>query len=60
MMDSNLKRVEEALHGVLQLAQGGSAVGTGLNTFTGYDKKVAETIAKETGYNFVTADNKFE
>ncbi len=43
-----------------QLALGGTAVGTGLNTPDGYDVKVAEYIAKFTGLPFVTAPNKFE
>lgn len=43
-----------------QLALGGTAVGTGLNTPKGYDVKVAEYIAKFTGLPFITAPNKFE
>ncbi|SBW05653.1 class II fumarate hydratase [uncultured Dysgonomonas sp.] len=54
----------EATKGTLkylsQLALGGTAVGTGLNTPDGYDVKVAEYIAKFTGLPFVTAPNKFE
>lgn len=42
------------------LAQGGTAVGTGLNTFEGFDKLVAAEIAELTGIPFVTAPNKFE
>lgn len=42
------------------MAQGGTAVGTGLNTYIGFAEKLAETVAKETGYPFVTAPNKFE
>lgn len=43
-----------------QLAQGGTAVGTGLNTKVGYDAKVAAQVAKDTGLPFLTAPNKFE
>ena len=43
-----------------RLAQGGTAVGTGLNTRPGFDKKVAAEIARITGLPFVTAPNKFE
>ncbi|MEJ0010161.1 MAG: class II fumarate hydratase [Alphaproteobacteria bacterium] len=48
-----------ALHGLLELAQGGTAVGTGLNTRVGFDKKFAEQVAKITGLPFRTAPNKF-
>jgi fumarate hydratase class II len=41
-------------------AQGGTAVGTGINTYVGFAEDFAETLAKETGYPFVTAPNKFE
>ena len=43
-----------------EIAQGGTAVGTGLNTYDGFAEKVAETLAESTGYPFVTAPNKFE
>ncbi|CAI0376302.1 unnamed protein product [Linum tenue] len=43
-----------------QLAQGGTAVGTGLNTKRGFDAKIAQAIAEETRLPFVTAENKFE
>ena len=43
-----------------EIAQGGTAVGTGLNTYTGFAEEVAATLKKETGYNFRTAPNKFE
>ena len=42
------------------IAQGGTAVGTGLNTFQGFDVKVASEIAALTNLPFVTATNKFE
>ncbi|PPR99911.1 hypothetical protein GOBAR_AA20756 [Gossypium barbadense] len=43
-----------------QLAQGGTAVGTGLNTKKGFDAKIAAAVADETNLPFVTAENKFE
>jgi len=43
-----------------QLAQGGTAVGTGLNTKKGFDVKIAAAVAEETNLPFVTAENKFE
>jgi fumarate hydratase class II len=45
---------------ILELALGGTAVGTGLNTPKGYDVLVAKKIAESTGYPFITAPNKFE
>lgn len=59
-LENGLRRVELALHDVLEIAQGGTAVGTGLNTYVGFDVKVAENLKKETGYDFKTAPNKFE
>lgn len=52
--------IKATLVHVKELALGGTAVGTGLNTPKGYDVKVAEYIAKFTGCPFVTAPNKFE
>ncbi len=52
-------RLEQALDGLYELALGGSAVGTGLNTHPDYAKIVAEEIAKLTGLPFRTAPNKF-
>ena len=49
-----------ALHNIYPLAQGGTAVGTGLNTKAGFAEKVAAKIAELTGLPFVTAPNKFE
>ena len=57
---SAIKRIELTLPGLYELAQGGTAVGTGLNAPVGFDKKVAEEIAKITGLPFITAPNKFE
>ncbi|ORX58966.1 fumarate hydratase [Hesseltinella vesiculosa] len=55
-----IERVESSLGHLYNLAQGGTAVGTGLNTRKGFDVKVAAKIAELTGYPFKTADNKFE
>ncbi|MCK3654961.1 class II fumarate hydratase [Pasteurellaceae bacterium Macca] len=55
-----IKALENTLPHLAELALGGTAVGTGLNTPKGYDVKVAEYIAKFTGLPFVTAQNKFE
>jgi fumarate hydratase class II len=59
-LDHGLKALENTLPHLTELALGGTAVGTGLNTPKGYDKLVAEKIAELTGYPFVTAANKFE
>ena len=55
-----IRRVKAALPAISELAQGGTAVGTGLNTKKGWDVAVAAEIAKITGLPFVTAPNKFE
>jgi fumarate hydratase class II len=55
-----IKRIEDTLPGISELAQGGTAVGTGLNAPIGFAEKVAERIAEITGLPFVTAPNKFE
>jgi fumarate hydratase class II len=57
---NSIRRVEETLPGMSELAQGGTAVGTGLNAPIGFAEKVAERIAAITGLAFVTAPNKFE
>ncbi|MCJ8506848.1 class II fumarate hydratase [Rhizobium lemnae] len=57
---SAIKRIEVSLSGLYELAQGGTAVGTGLNAPVGFAEKVAEEIAAITGLPFVTAPNKFE
>lgn len=54
------QRIAQALAGVMLLAQGGTAVGTGLNASEGFDVAVAEQIAAITGLPFRTAPNKFE
>ncbi|XP_044493767.1 fumarate hydratase 1, mitochondrial-like [Mangifera indica] len=55
-----IDRVMSTLPRIYQLAQGGTAVGTGLNTKNGFDVKIAATVAEETNLPFVTAENKFE
>lgn len=55
-----LKAVKNTLAHLSEIALGGTAVGTGLNTPEGYDVKVAQYIAEFTGHPFVTAENKFE
>ncbi|MCV3764321.1 class II fumarate hydratase [Rhizobium sp. TRM95796] len=57
---SAIKRIGDTMSGLLQLAQGGTAVGTGLNAPVGFAELVAEEIAVITGMPFVTAPNKFE
>lgn len=59
-LDHGIKALENTLPHLLELALGGTAVGTGLNTPKGYDVKVAAYIAEFTGLPFVTAENKFE
>ncbi len=55
-----IERVKLALPQIYELAQGGTAVGTGLNTKKGWDKEIAAEIAAITKLPFVTAPNKFE
>jgi fumarate hydratase class II len=55
-----IQRVKAKLADVSELAQGGTAVGTGINTYEGFAETVAEEISRETGHKFVTAPNKFE
>ncbi|CCB91881.1 Fumarate hydratase class II [Waddlia chondrophila 2032/99] len=59
-IDHALKAVENALPHLRELALGGTAVGTGINTPPGFAEKVAAKIAELTGYPFITAQNKFE
>ncbi|MGB2203562.1 MAG: class II fumarate hydratase [Pseudooceanicola atlanticus] len=55
-----IARINAALPGIYELAQGGTAVGTGLNTTQGWGEQVAANMAEITGLPFVTAPNKFE
>jgi fumarate hydratase class II len=57
---SSIRRIETTLPGLYELAQGGTAVGTGLNAPVGFAEKVAAHVAAITGLPFVTAPNKFE
>ncbi len=57
---NGIARIELTLPGLMELAQGGTAVGTGLNAPVGFDVAVAERIAEITGLPFTTAPNKFE
>lgn len=59
-LEHGLKAVKNTLHHLSELALGGTAVGTGLNTPKGYDVLVAKYIAEFTGLPFKTAENKFE
>ena len=59
-VQKGIERVKLALSDIYELAQGGTAVGTGLNTKKGWDTAIAAEIAKITGLPFVTAPNKFE
>jgi fumarate hydratase class II len=59
-LNYGLKALKNTLSHLSEVALGGTAVGTGLNTPDGYDVKVAQYIAQFTGHPFVTAPNKFE
>ena len=59
-LDHGIKALENTLDHLQELALGGTAVGTGINTPPNYANKVAEKIAELTGYPFRSADNKFE
>jgi len=59
-IDNSVRAINNALEAVKELALGGTAVGTGLNSPKGYDVVVAKKIADLTGYPFITAPNKFE
>ncbi len=60
LLEYALRNLEASLSYLSELALGGTAVGTGLNTPKGYDTLVAQYISKFTGHPFVTAPNKFE
>ena len=59
-VEAGMRRVSESLGGLYELAQGGTAVGTGLNTTRGYAVAFAAEVADITGLPFTTAPNKFE
>jgi fumarate hydratase class II len=60
MLDNDLKRIAATLPGLYELALGGTAVGTGLNTHPDFAERAAGKIASLTGEPFVSAPNKFE
>lgn len=60
MLEHNLRHLEQSLPHLSELALGGTAVGTGLNTHPEYAERVAQELASLTGQAFVTAPNKFE
>jgi fumarate hydratase class II len=59
MLSDDLERLDSALSGVYELALGGTAVGTGINSAPGFAEDVAAQIAQLTGLSFVSAPNKF-
>ncbi len=59
-VESGIRRIQSTLPDLMQLAQGGTAVGTGLNAPKGFAEKVAARIAAITGLSFTSAPNKFE
>jgi fumarate hydratase class II len=59
-LDNGIERIKLTMPKLMELAQGGTAVGTGLNAPIGFAEKVAERIAGITGMEFTTAPNKFE
>jgi len=59
-VENGIKRIEMTMPMLMELAQGGTAVGTGLNAPKGFAEKVAERIAAITGLPFTSAPNKFE
>ncbi len=60
MVHNSIKSIKQSMTRLFELALGGTAVGTGLNTPKGFDIKVTALIAKHTGYPFISAHNKFE
>ncbi|MCH1485720.1 MAG: class II fumarate hydratase [Flavobacteriaceae bacterium] len=59
-LENGIKNLETSLKLISEIALGGTAVGTGLNTPKGYSERVAELISKETNYPIKSATNKFE
>jgi fumarate hydratase class II len=58
-LDDCTDAINGSLPRLLRLAQGGTAVGTGINTFKGFAEDIASEVSKLTGYDFITAPNKF-
>ena len=59
-IDHGISRIENSLNHCYELAMGGTAVGTGINSIKGFSEEVADEISRLSGFPFVTADNKFE
>ena len=59
MIEKTMEQLKLALGGLKELALGGTAVGTGLNTPKGFDKEVAAIVSELTGKKFITAENKY-
>lgn len=59
-IQSNISRIESALQRINQLPQGGTAVGTGINTHPEFGPRVAAALTESTGFGFASADNYFE
>jgi fumarate hydratase class II len=59
-IENGIERIEQSLPKLMELAQGGTAVGTGLNAPVGFAERVADQIAAITGLPFTSAPNKFE
>ena len=59
-IEYGIQRIQSCLPRLMQLAQGGTAVGTGINSKVGFAEKFATNVSKITGLEFVTAENKFE
>jgi fumarase (EC 4.2.1.2) len=59
MLGADIRRIEAAFDDLLELALGGTAVGTGLNTHPEFADKVADRIGEKTGLPFISAENKF-
>ncbi len=59
-VENGIRRINGALPRIHELAQGGTAVGTGLNTVEGFAEKFVENVSNITGLTFTSADNKFE
>lgn len=60
MMENNMNRLKAKLPLLREIAQGGTAVGTGINTYEGFDRAIAEELTRITGETITTAPNKFE
>lgn len=60
MLDHGIADLEQSMHKLLELAIGGTAVGTGLNAPEGFDTRMAQVLSTLTGYDFSAAKNKFD